>query len=127
MTEDNGSLWTACWEPFAPAAAVSLSLSLPPPSPRPVLRLLRQTFGKVARGLSPQIMATVANRVRKRVCMRLCPCFRESLRNLFSMGDSGLPVCLASVFLPLAFGNCQEMYCTFYLHSVGQTRQDPGR
>lgn len=41
MTEDNRSLWTACWELFSPAAA-------------PVLRLLRQTFKKkVARGPEP--------------------------------------------------------------------------
>lgn len=38
MTEDKGSLWMACWEPFTPGAAA------------PVLRLLRQTFKKVARG-----------------------------------------------------------------------------
>lgn len=114
MTEDNGSLWKACWELFALAAA-------------PVLRLLRQTFKKLARGPRPPIKATVTNTALSvSVCVSLLV-FRQSLRNLFSLGDSGLAVCLASVFLPLAFGNCQEMYCTFYLHSVGQTRQDPGR
>lgn len=60
MTGDNGSLWTACWELFTRAAA-------------PVLRLLRQTFKKVARGPSPQIKATVTNTVCKgsRVCVSL--------------------------------------------------------
>lgn len=51
MTEHNGSLWMACWEPFTPAVG-------------PVLRLLRQTFRKVARGLSPQRAATVTNTLR---------------------------------------------------------------
>lgn len=58
MTEDNGSLWTACWEPFTPAVA-------------PVLRLLRQTVRKVARGLSPQITATVTSMARKCVFARV--------------------------------------------------------
>lgn len=55
MTEDNRSLWTACWELFTPAVA-------------PVLRLLRQMFKKVARGPSPQIMATVTHGVQVCVC-----------------------------------------------------------
>lgn len=59
MTEDNRSLWTACWELFTPAAA-------------PVLRLLRQTFKKVARGSSAQIMATVTHiHVQVHLCMSL--------------------------------------------------------
>lgn len=57
MTEDNRSLWTACWELFTPAAA-------------PVLRLLRQTFKKVARGPSPQIKATVTHTL----CASVCAC-----------------------------------------------------
>lgn len=59
MTEDNRSLWMACWELFTPAAA-------------PVLRLLRQTFKKVARGPSPYKKATVTHRVEACVCVCVC-------------------------------------------------------
>lgn len=57
MTEDNGSLWTACWELFTPAAA-------------PVLRLLRQTFKKVARGPSP--LKKKKRKKEKGYCYKQC-------------------------------------------------------
>lgn len=56
MTEDNRSLWTACWELFTPAAAL-------------ILRLLRQTFKKVARGPSPQNKGYCYT-----LCVQVCKC-----------------------------------------------------
>lgn len=63
MTEDNRSLWTACWELFTPAAA-------------PVLRLLRQTFKKVARGPSPSNKGYCYTH---RACVCVCVCTRKSV------------------------------------------------
>lgn len=69
MTEDNRSLWTACWELFSPAAA-------------PVLRLLRQTFKKkkkVARGPEPSDKGYCYTHYSLRVCVCVfCMCFGKA-------------------------------------------------